>query len=331
MAKHRRDELITTLFLEPNPASRHAARTCAVVAEPATTGSVDAIHCARRPNACNRARVDSPSLRAPISPPLRTGMAEFASLRSITKTATTGLNLVIAPHPRQPLPGAHRKQDSNAPHRIRAVSVALAAGAVLAGSSWTVPVSSAATASVSTKDGATNHGTQAGPSVLAVSRDGVNGANEAITQLSKGTRMASGRAERAADARRPLTVSPTTGTITSRFGARWGTNHDGVDIANTIGTPVFAVTSGVVLQSGPASGFGLWVRVRQDDGTIGVYGHINESFVAAGQVVLAGQKIATIGNRGVSTGPHLHYGVLTTSGAALDPLPWLGDRGVSIP
>lgn len=128
----------------------------------------------------------------------------------------------------------------------------------------------------------------------------------------------------------PASVAPTTGTLTSGYGARWGTTHLGVDIANVIGTPVVAVTAGEVLEAGPANGFGLWVRVRQDDGTIGVYGHINEALVTAGQRVDAGQQIATMGNRGISTGSHLHYEVRQDDGTNLDPVQWLVGRGIFV-
>ncbi len=123
-------------------------------------------------------------------------------------------------------------------------------------------------------------------------------------------------------------VKPVSGTVTSGYGARWGTNHNGVDIANRVGTPIYAVTDGTVLESGPASGFGMWVRVRQDDGTTGVFGHVDQSFVKAGQKVHAGQQIATVGNRGQSTGPHLHYEVWDQSGRKINPEVWLHERGV---
>lgn len=123
-------------------------------------------------------------------------------------------------------------------------------------------------------------------------------------------------------------VKPVSGTVTSGFGPRWGTNHNGVDIANKIGTPIYAVTDGVVLESGPASGFGQWVRVKQDDGTTGVFGHVDQSFVRPGQHVTAGQKIATVGNRGQSTGPHLHYEVWDANGKKINPQVWLNQRGV---
>jgi murein DD-endopeptidase MepM/ murein hydrolase activator NlpD len=124
-------------------------------------------------------------------------------------------------------------------------------------------------------------------------------------------------------------VAPTSGTITSTYGPRWGSIHYGLDIANEIGTPIVSVMDGRVISSGPASGFGLWVRVRHDDGTVTVYGHINEALVSVGERVVAGEQIATVGNRGESTGPHLHFEV-HMNGRKVDPLIWLRSNGVSI-
>ncbi|MGI9064767.1 MAG: M23 family metallopeptidase [Pseudonocardiaceae bacterium] len=125
-------------------------------------------------------------------------------------------------------------------------------------------------------------------------------------------------------------VMPAVGRLTSGFGARWGTNHNGIDIANKIGTPIYATTDGVVAESGPASGFGMWVRVEHPDGTTSVYGHINESLVEEGEKVAAGEQIATIGNRGQSTGPHLHFEIWTPGGFKINPLSWLRENGVGI-
>lgn len=128
---------------------------------------------------------------------------------------------------------------------------------------------------------------------------------------------------------RPFAIGPTYGGIvTSDFGPRWGQFHYGLDIAAPLGAAVLAVTDGVVLESGPAQGFGLWVRVSQDDGTIGVYGHVDRSLVTAGQEVRAGEMIATVGNRGHSTGPHLHYEVRKADGTPISPRHWLAGRGV---
>jgi murein DD-endopeptidase MepM/ murein hydrolase activator NlpD len=127
-------------------------------------------------------------------------------------------------------------------------------------------------------------------------------------------------------------IAPTTGRVTSCYGSRWGTLHAGIDIAAPIGTPVFTPEDGVVLQAGPASGFGLAVAVQHGDGTITLYGHVNQMFVSAGQVVTAGQQIAEVGNRGQSTGPHLHFETHTGGLYAnrVNPVPWLTARGISL-
>lgn len=126
----------------------------------------------------------------------------------------------------------------------------------------------------------------------------------------------------------PRTVQPVSGTLSSRYGARWGTHHGGIDIAAPIGTPIQSAADGEVISAGPASGFGQWVRVRHDDGTTAVYGHIETYSVHVGQRVTAGQQIATVGNRGQSTGPHLHFEVWDAAGSRMDPNAWLGERGV---
>jgi len=125
-------------------------------------------------------------------------------------------------------------------------------------------------------------------------------------------------------------VLPTVGRFTSGFGARWGVTHYGIDLANSIGTPIYAVTDGVVEESGPASGFGLWVVLRHPDGSHSVYGHINRSLVTVGQKVTAGQEIAEMGNRGQSTGPHLHFEIWAPNGTKINPVPWLAARGISV-
>jgi murein DD-endopeptidase MepM/ murein hydrolase activator NlpD len=127
-------------------------------------------------------------------------------------------------------------------------------------------------------------------------------------------------------------IAPTTGRVTSCYGARWGTMHYGVDIAAPIGTPIFAPEGGVVLQAGPASGFGQAVYVQHGDGSITLYGHVNQFFVSAGQVVSAGQQIAEVGNKGQSTGPHLHFEVHEGGlyAGRVDPMPWLAAHGISL-
>lgn len=116
-------------------------------------------------------------------------------------------------------------------------------------------------------------------------------------------------------------VLPANGTLSSPFGD--GRNHQGIDIAAPMNSPIRAVADGEVISAGPASGFGLWVRIRHDDGTITTYGHNNTNLVRVGERVRAGQQIATVGNRGESSGPHLHFEVESPSGEKLDPEKWL--------
>jgi murein DD-endopeptidase MepM/ murein hydrolase activator NlpD len=128
-------------------------------------------------------------------------------------------------------------------------------------------------------------------------------------------------------------VRPASGTTTSCFGARWGVTHFGVDIAAPIGTPIYAATSGTVRRAGPATGFGLAVYILGDDGAVTVYGHVNRYFVSAGERVRAGGQIAEVGNRGQSTGPHLHFEVHpsgTMYSGQINPVPWMRARGIPI-
>ncbi|MFQ1004412.1 peptidoglycan DD-metalloendopeptidase family protein [Modestobacter sp. SSW1-42] len=138
-----------------------------------------------------------------------------------------------------------------------------------------------------------------------------------------------------APAPRPVTgggVAPTGGRFTTCFEMRWGVMHNGVDIAAPIGTPIYAAAAGRVVRAGEASGYGLAVYLQHDDGSVSVYGHINDYFVTAGQRVSAGTVIAEVGNKGQSTGPHLHFQVNTAGlhTGAVDPISWLAARGVSM-
>jgi murein DD-endopeptidase MepM/ murein hydrolase activator NlpD len=128
---------------------------------------------------------------------------------------------------------------------------------------------------------------------------------------------------------RPLFVMPTKGVWTSGFGYRWGVLHGGIDLANSIGTPIVAAADGVVIDAGPTAGYGAWVKLRHSDGTVTLYGHVNTWLVSIGERVMAGDQIATIGNRGNSTGPHLHFEVLLNGTNRVDPVPWLAQRGLS--
>ena len=136
-----------------------------------------------------------------------------------------------------------------------------------------------------------------------------------------------------AEAARPDAVFPIQGArLTSGFGARWGTLHAGLDLAAPMYTPEYAAMDGVVLEAGPASGYGNVVYIQHENGDVTVYGHMEEVLVVPGQVVRAGDTIALVGSRGQSTGPHLHFEVRVggPNGTKVDPIPWLRERGVQI-
>ncbi|WP_197320773.1 M23 family metallopeptidase [Saccharomonospora sp. NB11] len=174
------------------------------------------------------------------------------------------------------------------------------------------------------------------PVLLQVTADPTDASLEAqkLTESAELTeerleREAEERRKAAEEAARPKFVAPAQGVFTSGYGARWGETHYGIDIANAIGTPILAAADGTVIDAGPASGFGLWVRVQLDDGTIHVYGHMDSFSVQVGQRVKAGEQIAVIGNKGQSTGPHLHFEV-HENGVKVDPRAWLAARGVYV-
>lgn len=83
--------------------------------------------------------------------------------------------------------------------------------------------------------------------------------------------------------------------------------HRGVDVGAPRGAPIHAVEAGVVTQAGPRGGYGNAVEVRHADGTSTLYAHAEQIHVAAGDEVAAGAPLATVGDTGRATGPHLHF------------------------
>ncbi|SDG07332.1 Peptidase family M23 [Blastococcus aurantiacus] len=143
--------------------------------------------------------------------------------------------------------------------------------------------------------------------------------------------LAASRAARE-EATRPRAVMPVNGRLTSSYGSRWGGMHYGLDIAAPMRTPEYAAADGVVLRAGAAQGFGLAVYILHDNGDVTVYGHMDKITVEKGQTVRAGETIALLGNRGQSTGPHLHFEVFEggLNGQRVNPTGWLRERGVDI-
>jgi murein DD-endopeptidase MepM/ murein hydrolase activator NlpD len=157
---------------------------------------------------------------------------------------------------------------------------------------------------------------------------------QARLQEVAASRAARAEAEAAArEAARPKFVLPVDGArLTSGFGGRWGTFHYGIDLAAPMRTPEYAAGDGVVLRAGAASGFGLAVYILHENGDVTVYGHMDSILVEPGQYVEAGETIALLGNRGQSTGPHLHFEVHEggEDGERINPVTWLAERGVRV-
>ena len=226
----------------------------------------------------------------------------------------------------------HRKETASAV-KGRLMIAAMAAGATAAAAHSVMNNSDTSTTdTVLAADQATVAGGAVSGSTDGMQVVTVASATEAVVhaeEITKAAAFAQERAEREARLQRPLFVMPTKGVFTSGFGYRWGVLHGGIDIANSIGTPIVAAADGVVIDVGPTAGYGAWVKLRHADGTVTLYGHVNTWTVSIGQRVWAGDQIATIGNRGNSTGPHCHFEVLLNGTDRIDPVGWLAKRGLS--
>jgi murein DD-endopeptidase MepM/ murein hydrolase activator NlpD len=87
--------------------------------------------------------------------------------------------------------------------------------------------------------------------------------------------------------------------------------HDGIDLVNKIGTPIKSVADGKVIYKGWLGGYGNAVKIKHRNGYITLYGHLKGfAHIKRGQWIRQGQVIGYLGNTGLSTGPHLHFGVM---------------------
>ena len=123
-------------------------------------------------------------------------------------------------------------------------------------------------------------------------------------------------------------IWPVHGWVTSGFGFRTnpftGLNqmHEGLDIANRIGTPVIAPADGIVSDTGRDSTHGNVVVISHGFGINSRFLHLSKIVVRAGQKVKRGDKIAEVGTTGISTGPHLHYEI-KVNGIPVNPLRYI--------
>jgi len=97
--------------------------------------------------------------------------------------------------------------------------------------------------------------------------------------------------------------------ISSPYGWRWGTLHEGVDITGTgYGSPIYAANNGIVYKVYYDSTGGYQIVIAHAEGYYTIYAHLSKQLVSVGQIVTRGQKIALMGSTGYSTGTHLHFG-----------------------
>ena len=128
-----------------------------------------------------------------------------------------------------------------------------------------------------------------------------------------------------------LFIYPTNGVLTSPFGMRHDpftgivTFHNGIDLANVMGTPVRAAMGGKVAYLGVNRGYGRFILIDHGGGFQTLYAHLSKRLVSRGEEVRTGQEIGQMGDTGYSTGPHLHF-TIYKNGVPVNPLNYLSRR-----
>lgn len=124
-------------------------------------------------------------------------------------------------------------------------------------------------------------------------------------------------------------IMPTQGWLTSRFSLmrshpvlHESRPHEGIDIVAPIGTPILAPGAGTVIAAGRETGYGLTVVIDHGHGIVTRYAHASRLLVERGAKVTRGDRIALVGNSGLSTSPHLHYEV-HVNGKPVNPLRYI--------
>ncbi len=119
------------------------------------------------------------------------------------------------------------------------------------------------------------------------------------------------------------------GYISSYYGDRQDpftgheAQHRGIDFAGEAGSSVVAVAAGIVVWSGPRTGYGHLVEINHGNGYITRYAHNQRGLVEVGSTVTRGEAVALMGSTGRSTGPHVHFEVLK-DGRQVNPLTFIG-------
>ncbi|MFP8489877.1 M23 family metallopeptidase [Gracilimonas sp. Q87] len=106
--------------------------------------------------------------------------------------------------------------------------------------------------------------------------------------------------------------------VTSAFGPRWRSEHQGVDLKANLRDKIVAAESGVVVKAGTGRGYGKMVRIKHGNGYETVYAHMSKISVKEGDTVKKGQEVGRAGNTGTSTGVHLHFEIIK-NGTHINP------------
>jgi len=120
-------------------------------------------------------------------------------------------------------------------------------------------------------------------------------------------------------------IIPVEGIVTGVYGTQRfyngerGNYHNGHDIAAATGTPIYSPSSGKVILTGDYYYNGKFIMINHGNNLISIFLHMNDIHVTKGSIVKKGELIGTVGNTGLSTGPHLHWSVLLNN-AYVDPL-----------
>ena len=129
-------------------------------------------------------------------------------------------------------------------------------------------------------------------------------------------------------------ILPTQGWLSSAFSAmrehpilHVARPHEGIDVSAPMGTPIEAPAAGVVRSTGWEAGYGNTIEIDHGFGIVTRFAHTSRILVHQGEHVQRGQRIALVGNTGLTTGPHLHYEV-HVNGKPVDPLRYVMPEGV---
>ena len=124
-------------------------------------------------------------------------------------------------------------------------------------------------------------------------------------------------------------IMPTAGWLSSAFSRmrahpilHYARAHEGIDVSAPMGSPIEAPANGTVVETGWEAGYGNMVVIDHGFGIVTKFAHCSRILAHKGQKVTRGDRIALVGNTGLSTGPHLHYEV-HVNGRPVDPLKYV--------